>query len=99
MGLPQWLPLTDAEDMIATHLAAEVENLAEDELMGGGVCSMPGQPITASLNGNGRVPAPELELDLDCWQVKHEPRGEDILAMMLYVAAFAMTMASLQSSN
>ena len=71
LGLPQWLPLTDAEDMIATHLAAEVENLAEDELMGGDLCRVPGQSIHASLNGNGRVPAPELELDLDCWQVKN----------------------------
>ena len=70
LGLPQWLPLTDAEDMIATHLAAEVENLAEDELMEGNLCRVPGQPITASLNGNGRIPAPELELDLDCWQVE-----------------------------
>lgn len=108
LGLPQWLPLTDAEDMIATHLAAEVENLAEDELMGGGVCSMPGQPITASLNGNGRVPAPELELDLDCWQVKFELRKEDILtmmrkvdilAMMLYVASICHDIASLQSTG
>ncbi len=71
LGLPQWLPLTDAEDMIATHLAAEVELLAEDELMGGDLCRVPGQAMAASLNGNGRVPAPELELDLDCWQVKY----------------------------
>ena len=70
LGLPQWLPLTDAEEMIATHLAAEVDAMSEDELLGGGLCRVPGQPVDASLNGNGRLAAPELELDLDCWQVQ-----------------------------
>lgn len=69
LGLPQWLPLTDAEDMIATHLAAEVDAMTEEELMGGDLCRVPGHPVATGLNGNGRLPAPELELDLDCWQV------------------------------
>lgn len=70
LGLPQWLPLTDAEEMIATHLAAEVDALAEDELLDGEMCKIPGPGSMSGLNGNGRVPAPEMELDLDCWQVQ-----------------------------
>ena len=69
LGLPQWLPLTDAENMIATHLAAEVDALAEDELMEGEICKVPRPGVMSGLNGNGRIPAPEMELDLDCWQV------------------------------
>ena len=70
LGLPQWLPLTDAEDMIATHLAAEVDAQAEDEQIEGDLCRVPGSGHLNGFNGNGKVPAPELELDLDCWQVQ-----------------------------
>jgi hypothetical protein len=66
LGLPQWLPLTDAEAMIATHLAAEKSALA------GGRRDLFRPTPAHSLNGNGKIPTPELELDLDCWQVSNK---------------------------
>ena len=63
LGLPQWLPLTDAEEMIASHLAAEKSAVA------GGARDLFHATPGHSLNGNGQIPVPELELDLDCWQV------------------------------
>ena len=66
LGLPQWLPLNDAEDLIAKHLAAGVDAM-DDELLKGEVCSVPtpAGPVTE----NGPAASPELELDLDCWRV------------------------------
>ena len=68
LGLPQWLPLTDAEDLIARHLAAEAETM-EEECLAGDLCDIPQSKLSAPQAGNGRLPPPEIELDLDCWQV------------------------------
>ena len=75
LGLPQWLSLTDAEDMVAKHVAAELkkeEELVEaanleDELLAGELCKVPplGSAETARMM--------ELELDLDCWKVLPKP--------------------------
>ena len=71
LGLPQWLPLTDAEEMIAKHMAAAEESSGCDAAGGGPLCTVPRpRPLVLNSGSDGRQATPsELELDLDCWQV------------------------------
>lgn len=70
--MPQWLSLTDAEDLVAQHVAAEVQKeeenpqngQSEDDLMANDLCKVPN--IIVSESGKREM---ELELDLDCWKV------------------------------
>lgn len=69
LGLPQWLPLTDAEEMIAQHLAAGQEAADKEAVAAGSVGDVCNVPFSSSPASSNRSAVPELELDLDCWRV------------------------------
>ena len=41
----------------------------EEECLAGDLCDIPQSKLSPPQAGNGRLPPPEIELDLDCWQV------------------------------
>ncbi|BDA40699.1 Amino-acid acetyltransferase [Coccomyxa sp. Obi] len=67
MQLPQWLPLGDAENLIAERAQAVAD---ADEIAGNGTCNVmryAQKAVSGSVN--------ELEFDLDCWKAMHIPTG------------------------
>ena len=82
LGLPQWLSLTDAEDVVAKHVAREIEKEeaiqneeanAQNEYRNGDLgddhLSEDVCKVPISVNPESLRKGLELELDLDCWKV------------------------------
>jgi len=65
LGLPQWLPLNDAEELMAAHMARAA---AAGDPVPPGVCRvgnlLPAAPAAGGAHA-GPAPLPELQLDLD----------------------------------
>ncbi len=65
LGLPQWLPLNDAEELMAAHMARAA---AAGDPVPPGVCRvgnlLPAAPAAGGTQA-GPAPLPELQLDLD----------------------------------
>ena len=76
LGLPHWLPLNDAEELMAAHMARAA---AAGEPVPPGVCRvgnlLPDASGVADSPEAGPTPLPELQLDLDCWQALRFPNS------------------------
>ena len=76
LGLPHWLPLNDAEELMAAHMARAA---AAGEPVPPGVCRvgnlLPDASGVAASPEAGPAPLPELQLDLDCWQALRFPNS------------------------
>ncbi|KAK9821240.1 hypothetical protein WJX81_007316 [Elliptochloris bilobata] len=76
LGLPHWLPLNDAEELMAAHMARAA---AAGEPVPLGVCRvgnlLPSASGIAVRPDSGSAPLPELQLDLDCWQSLRFPNS------------------------
>lgn len=76
LGLPHWLPLNDAEELMAAHMARAA---AAGEPVPPGVCRvgnlLPDASGVVVSPEAGSAPLPELQLDLDCWQALRFPNS------------------------